>query len=81
MTRFHFFLKLKLPFHRKRNTDSSKFITSPVQNPSLPHYSSVTPNPNNYPVDTTSVYNEIESPVNISKNEGKTKVSKNEGKF
>ena len=46
MTRFKLLPKRKQRFNRKGITDRSKFTTSLVQNPALPHYSSVTPSPN-----------------------------------
>ena len=61
MVRYKFFPQRKQFCHRKSKTDTLKFITSPVPNPSLPNYSSVNPTPNDYPTDNNAVNNEIES--------------------
>ena len=52
-------------FNQKGKTHRSKITIISVQNPSLSNYSCFTPNPHDSPTDTTSVNNEVESPVRV----------------
>ena len=61
MTRFKFFLKRKQYSNQKPNTGQSTSTTSS----SLPHYYSVTTNPNDYLLNTSPVDYEMDTPVRI----------------
>ena len=61
MTRFKFLPRGKQYSNQKRKTGQSTFTTSS----SLPHYSSVTTNPNDYPLNTSPVDCEMDTPVRI----------------
>ena len=61
MTRFNFLPKRKQYSNQKPKTDQSKSTTSS----SLPHYSSVTTNPTDYPLNTSPVDCELNTPVRI----------------
>ena len=61
MTRFKFFPKRKQYSNQKPNTGQSTSTTSST----LPHYSSVTTNPNDYPLSTSPFNCEMDAPVRI----------------
>ena len=61
MTRFEFLPKRKQYSSQKPNTGQSTSTTSS----SLPHYSSVTTNPEDYPLNTSPVDCEMDTPVRI----------------
>ena len=61
LTHFKFLPKRKQYSNQKPNTGQSTSITSS----SLPHYSSIITNPNDYPLNTSSVTCEMETPVRI----------------
>ena len=65
MTQYTFLPNGNIFFHRKSNTENSTFITSAVQNLSLPKYSSVNPTPNDYPTGNKPVHNEIGNLVKV----------------
>ena len=62
MTRFKFLPKRKQYSNQKPNTGQSTSTTSS----SLPHYSSVTTNPNDYPLNTSPVDSAMDTPVRIN---------------
>ena len=66
MTRLKLFPKRKQPLHCKTNNRTSSTLhSSPVQNPTLPHYSNVSTTPNDYIVDNTPVNIEFDGPVKV----------------
>ena len=63
MTQFKLLPKRKQNLHPKSNHKTSTLHSSPVQNPTLPNYSTVNTTPNEYSLDNTSANNDNESPV------------------
>ena len=66
MARFNFLPKRKQSLYHKKNHITSTPHQSTVQDPTLPNCSNVTTNPNDYPIDNTSVDKDNESRVKIS---------------
>ena len=55
-----------VPKRKSYSYDTFKTIPSPTPAPSLPHYSSVNPNPDNYPLNSTLDLDGIDSLVKIN---------------
>ena len=65
MTRFKLFPKRKSSFNQPTRNGNSSDNTSTLPFSTLPHYSTVNPNPNDYPLNTTSDNNDSERPVKV----------------
>ena len=65
MTRFQLFPKRKSFFNQSTDNDNTvnKISTLPLS--TLPHYSTVNPNPNDYPLNTPSDNSDSERSVNV----------------
>ena len=62
LIRFNFLPKRKQSLHHNNNHNTSTLHPSTVQNPTIPNYSTVNTNPNDYSIFNTSVNNGNECP-------------------
>ena len=66
MTRIKILPIRKSAFNRSTNNDKTTHNTSTLQISTLPYYSTVNSNPNDYPIKTPTDDNDSESPVKVN---------------